>query len=305
MELYQLQTFIIVAEEGNITRAARRLYTTPSTISMHVRALEDELGIQLFTRSNQGVTITPKGEIILEKARATVRSAQDLVNHATDMQSALVGQVTVGLCSDPPLLQIPQLVRQIRADYPGIDLLLDKSTSAQITEAVSARQLDLGFVYGAVTHPALEARHLARVELAVAVPSAWLGASDLADWHTLAAQPWVSVGAACPFQALLDEHLRTQGLTPGHRVQIDDERSRYALVTAGIGLSLLERCTADMGVAEGVMHIAPVAPLHIDLSLVCRPHERHQPLVRCAIELITALFAEPHRAVSPAKNSSQ
>lgn len=68
MELYQLQTFIIVAEEGSITGAARRLYTTPSTVSMHIRALEDELGVELFTRSNQGVTITAKGQQLREKA---------------------------------------------------------------------------------------------------------------------------------------------------------------------------------------------------------------------------------------------
>jgi len=65
---------VIVAEEGNLTRAAKRLYTTPSTISMHIKALEEELGVQLFVRSNQGMAITAKGQQILDKARATLHA---------------------------------------------------------------------------------------------------------------------------------------------------------------------------------------------------------------------------------------
>ncbi len=302
MELYQLQTFVIVAEEGNLTRAAKRLYTTPSTISMHIKALEEELSVQLFTRSNQGMSITAKGQQILDKARATLRAAQDLVNHATDMQATLVGQVSIGLCSAPPYLKIPQLIRQLRDDYPGIDLLLDQSTTMQITEAIVSDRLDMGFVYGDVTHPLLEAQHLTQTELVVVAPSTWPTDFDLSNWHDLSARPWVSPLISCPFQQVVDEYLVQHGLTCQHRVQIDDERSRYELVKAGLGLSLLERFAADRGVSEGAVRIAPVDPLPVDLSLVYRAHERNQPLLRCVADLIAALFHEEAGVPSPSKN---
>lgn len=302
MELYQLQTFVIVAEEGNVTRAAKRLYTTPSTISMHIKALEEELGVQLFNRSNQGMAITAKGQQILDKARATLHAAQDLVNHATDIQSTLVGQVSIGLCSAPPFLKIPLLIQQLQNEYPGIDLLLDQSTTAQITDAIATDRLDLGFVYGAVTHPMLEARHLTQTELVVVAPATWPTEFDLSDWEALAAHPWVSPLISCPFQQVVDEYLVQHGLTCQHRVQIDDERSRYELVKAGLGLSLLERFAADQGVAEGTLRIAPVDPLPVNLSLVYRVHERNQPLVRCVSDLIEALFEEGASIPSPSKN---
>jgi DNA-binding transcriptional LysR family regulator len=56
MELTHLHTFITVAEEKSITRAARRLFTTPSAVSMHIKALEDELNIQLFVRRRNGAS---------------------------------------------------------------------------------------------------------------------------------------------------------------------------------------------------------------------------------------------------------
>jgi DNA-binding transcriptional LysR family regulator len=302
MELYQLQTFVIVAEEGNLTRAARRLYTTPSTISMHIKALEEELGVQLFVRSNQGMAITAKGQQILDKARGTLRAAQDLVNHATDIQATLVGQVSIGLCSASPYLKIPQLIQQLRDDYPGIDLLLDQSTTVQITESIVTDRLDMGFVYGTVTHPLLEARHLTQTELVVVMPSAWPTDFDPSDWHALAARPWISPLMSCPFQSAVDEHLAKHGLSCNHHVHLDDDRGRYDLVKAGLGLSLLERYAAEQGVAEGAVSIAPVDPLPIDLSLVYRAHERNQPLLRCMADLIVALFNERETMPSPSKN---
>ncbi|MFW5709481.1 MAG: LysR family transcriptional regulator [Chloroflexota bacterium] len=302
MELYQLQTFVIVAEEGNVTRAAKRLYTTPSTISMHIKALEEELGVQLFTRSNQGMAITPKGQQILDKARLTLHAAQNLVNHASDIQTKLVGQVSIGLCSAPPYLKIPQLIQQLRKNHPSVGLLLDQSTTIQISEAIVANRLDLGFVYGAVTNPLLEANHLTQTELVVVVPAIWPTDFDPGNWHDLATRPWVSSCISCPFQQVVDDYLVQHGLTCQHRVEIDDERGRYELVKAGLGLSLLDRYGAEQGVAEGTVRIAPVDPIPVDLLLVYRAHERNQPLLRYVTDLITALFDAEKDISLPSKN---
>jgi DNA-binding transcriptional LysR family regulator len=291
MELHHLQTFIIVAEEQSITRAAKRLYTTPSTISMHIKALEDELGVDLFTRTNHGMTITAKGELLRQKALLTLRAAQDLVNHATDLQQTLIGTVAIGLCSDPPLLKIPALIQRLHQDYPGIDLTLHHFTSAHIIDALLNHQLALGFVFGPVDQPLLIVQPLTQVELVVAIPAAWPSTVDAGGWQQLAEQPWVSVGRECPFQSLMEAHLHTQGLICRHRVQIDDDRSRYQLVQAGLGLSLLEQAVAQQGVAAGALRIAPVPAIACPLSLVYRAHEQHQPLVRTLRTIIGGLFS--------------
>ncbi len=291
MELYQLRTFRVVTEEQNITQAAKRLYSTPSAVSMQIKALEEELGLTLFMRTNRGVFITEAGQQILDRAIVALRAAQDVIDHATSLQQTLVGKVSIGLCSDAPFLKIPGLIQQMQADYSHVELRLQKSTSAQIIEAVAVEQLDMGFVFGVVEHPGLVSHHLMQAELVVALPASWRSTFDLSDWRCLAAQPWVSVGRSCPFQKIVDEQLFLRDLKYQHHVQIDDDRSRYDLVKAGIGLSLLEQHIAAQGLSDGTLIVASVEPLYCDLSLVYRVHERHQPLLRYTAELIEGLYS--------------
>ena len=290
MELYHLQTFVVVAEEQSITRAARRLHTAASTISMHIKALEDETGVQLFTRSTRGMLITPGGETLLEKATQTLNMAQAFVNQAADLRQTLTGTISLGLNSSPGVLHIPELISAARENYPGLELALQQATTAQIIEAVAGEQLDLGFVYGAVNHPLLHGHPLKAIDLVVVIPAGW-PAKKLSDWDDLATQTWISVGENCPFHSILCHHLDLQNKIAANIVQVDDDRSRYDLVAAGVGLSLLERDYALQGVQRGEMTIAGVDSFACDLALICRIDREKQPLVRCVVQLIAELFA--------------
>jgi DNA-binding transcriptional LysR family regulator len=69
MKLRQLRHFTAVASHGNFSRAAKALYLTPSSLSRQVKALEDELGVALFKRESNSVSLTPSGQIFFEEAR--------------------------------------------------------------------------------------------------------------------------------------------------------------------------------------------------------------------------------------------
>ena len=86
MEFYHLRSFVAVAQTGNLTQAAKRLYTTPPAISAHIKSLEDELSTPLFIRSSKGMALTDKGQLLLKKAQITLDSALDLVNLAANNQ---------------------------------------------------------------------------------------------------------------------------------------------------------------------------------------------------------------------------
>ena len=76
MDLYQLRTFLTVAEEGHLTRAAEKLFTSQPAVSTHIRVLEEELGVQLFERSAKGMTLTAQGTALREHARRIVDATQ-------------------------------------------------------------------------------------------------------------------------------------------------------------------------------------------------------------------------------------
>src|SRR5688572_25004422 len=114
MELIHLQTFVVVAEEKSITQAAKRLFTTPSSISVQIKSLEDELGVQLFQRTARGMQITEKGQALLLKARQTLASVTDLVNQATEMRAYLMGEVSLGLNASLSYLRLPRLIQVLK-----------------------------------------------------------------------------------------------------------------------------------------------------------------------------------------------
>ena len=77
MELYHLKTFVTVAEEGHLTRAAERLFTSQPAISAHIKALEEELGVTLFERTPKGMQLSPAGAQLLAQAQRTLAAAGD------------------------------------------------------------------------------------------------------------------------------------------------------------------------------------------------------------------------------------
>ena len=135
MELYHLRTFVAVAQTGNLTQAAKRLYTTPPAMSAHIKALEDELNTALFTRSSKGMALTEKGKLLLEKAQATLDSAVDLVNLAATNQSELIGSCRIGLNTCAKHLKLSTLIEELNQNCPGISLEVSQQSSGKIIKA--------------------------------------------------------------------------------------------------------------------------------------------------------------------------
>lgn len=245
MELYQLRTFVAVAETKSVTRAAERLYTTPPSVSAHIKALEAELNVTLFHRTPRGMALTLQGESLRQRATTALQAADALVNEAATLQKALMGTLRVGVNSAPTRLGLPPVISALQASAPGLQVALIPSVSGRIAEQLRQGVLDAGFLFGPLPIAGIALAPLAAIELVVAAPLTWEPLVRAERWEEMAALPWIASTVDCPFEALSDALFARRGLTVRKTVVTDDSRTKVDLVRAGVGAALVERADAD------------------------------------------------------------
>ncbi|MBD0780889.1 LysR family transcriptional regulator [Pseudoalteromonas maricaloris] len=242
MEFYHLRSFVAVAEAQNLTAAAKRLYTTPPAISAHIKALEEELNTVLFHRSSKGMQLTEQGKILLDKAKLTLASANDLMHTAAQAKTLLTGEFRLGL--NHPIgtsSKLGTLIKTLNQHFPSLSFSLELLSSGVIVDKLSDGLLDGGVIYGEV--PAhFSAVPLTEVAVTTAYPASWPVPSHKAE---LAQMTWIRMGKGCPFDKQLDQQLSEVNSV---NINAADERSRLALVKAGLGVSFIEtNAIADQG----------------------------------------------------------
>jgi DNA-binding transcriptional LysR family regulator len=145
MDIRQLKYFITVAEEQNIGRAAVRLHISQPPLTRQIKALEDELGVLLFTRTHWGVELTQAGESLLDHAR-NIKSHVDLVKeYAQRAGNGQVGRIDVGIYGSAMLNIIPQILNSFVANHPDVKVVLHTLTKGRQIEALHQGRILIAF----------------------------------------------------------------------------------------------------------------------------------------------------------------
>ncbi|WP_432943065.1 LysR family transcriptional regulator [Kribbella sp. CA-253562] len=126
MELRQLRSFVVVAEELNVGRAATRLHLTQPSLSRQIAALERDLGVELFARIKKRFVLTAAGESLLADARELLRRADDAVRDAQRTQRGELGTLRLRFVQSATFETLPKLLGAFRDRYPHVVLDLER-----------------------------------------------------------------------------------------------------------------------------------------------------------------------------------
>jgi DNA-binding transcriptional LysR family regulator len=147
MELRHLRYFLKVAEEGHFGRAAQRPHIVQPALSMQVRALEEELGTPLFTRTSRRVELTEAGVLFRVEAERTIRQAARAKDVAQRAARGEVGTVRIGFVGNAAFAgKLAADLRSSRFACPKVELQLSELPPLRQVEAVSLGELDVGYV---------------------------------------------------------------------------------------------------------------------------------------------------------------
>ncbi|HEY1084804.1 MAG TPA: LysR family transcriptional regulator [Prosthecobacter sp.] len=267
MELYQLRTFLTVAEEGNVTRAADKLFTSQPAVTAQIRALEGELGVRLFDRSPRGMRLTHAGEALRDKARKIVDAARDFKHSADHLRGAVTGELVFGLNNRPEILRVMEVLHDISAEHPDLRYELVNGSSGVILQGLEEGSVAIGFFEGQHESSRLTVHQLDTVELCLVCPVAWEQELSKPDWKILEAKPWIFVSPMCSYFRAIQNICQEQGLNITPRFRVNECLTVLNLVAEGLGVTLTAREQIDLhpfkGRVAALPHFRAMVPLHI------------------------------------------
>ncbi|HCA88605.1 MAG TPA: LysR family transcriptional regulator [Streptomyces sp.] len=242
MELRYLTSFIAVAEELHFGRAAKRLQMAQPPLSQQIRQLEKELGVQLFERNTRSVRLTSAGQSFLKPVRTVLDDLDIAVRVAKAAGEGEYGRVTVGFAGASSHATLPLLTRAVRASHPGLELVMNGQTYANVAlQMVADGSLDLGFVRLPASQPGVETRAIDEEELMCALPQDHpLAGRERISVGDLAGEPFVSfpANAGSTLRDTTFHVCEEAGFRPRVVQEAPDSYTILALVAAGVGVTL-------------------------------------------------------------------
>jgi DNA-binding transcriptional LysR family regulator len=236
-DLDLVRTFLVVAEERSLTRAAARLFRTQSALSRRLQQLEHSLGQVLFHRKKAGVALTEAGLRLLEPARDLLRARDRLLTPDTEATARARLRIA---CSDTVAryLLAPRLPALLEA-WPDLELELQVSNTPQTIARVAEDEADLGFVLLPARHKGLEFRPVLTYHHMAAFPPGRAPRGREVGLATVLEQPLVLLDRSTRTRQLIDASLLSKGLFPGRVTEVGNVSVQKALVRAGLGVGIL------------------------------------------------------------------
>ncbi|AZO00614.1 LysR family transcriptional regulator [Mesorhizobium sp. M9A.F.Ca.ET.002.03.1.2] len=296
-----LKTFLAVARCRNITRAAEEIHLAQSSVSDQIQTLETELGTVLFTRSKQGLQLTPAG--------ATLKSyAQDILMLAEEARAAVdvaaghaVGSVTIGALETIASAKLAQWLPDFQASHPDINLRLTVAGSGDLLRKLEDGDIDVAFCFDRdgfeKADERLARRTLSAEPLILVVPPG--EAAMRGDLTALGNMRFVVTEAGCIYRHLFDKAFAEAGIaSPRLAAEVGSIGMIARLVAAGAGLGLVPRLAVVDALGRGeIIEMPWPGPVRTaSLAMIWRRRRVQPP----ALKLLLAAAGDSFAPLRPA-----
>lgn len=290
MDIHHLKSFVTVAQEGNLTRAAESLCVTQPALSLQLKKLQEELEIGLFERTSRGMRLTEAGQRLLPAAQRALAGMAEFRSASAGLKNAVSGQLRLGTIVDPEFLRLGSLLSALAKRHPTLRFELSHGMSGTVTRWVEQGDLDVAHTLGTPGFPELAGRFhvvgLTEFSYRVVAPPGWAAQIKNKGWRELASLPWIETPPDSVHHRLLHNVFTAEGVQPHIVARVDLEPSMLDLVRSGVALALTRDSLALRAAhAEGVV-IAERVSVAAELGLVCRADRVQEPPIKAAMETI-------------------
>jgi DNA-binding transcriptional LysR family regulator len=286
MEMRRLRHFVVLAEELHFGRAATRLSITQPPLSISIRGLEEELGVQLLERTRRNVELTHAGTIFLEEARAILERTARAADLTRAAYRGEVGRLTVGFLAATAYTLLPLVLREFRVRFPSVTLELRERVIPEQIEALRRGDIDVAIVRPPVSDAALFSETILEEPMVVALPAGHpLAKLARIPAAKLGAEPFVMFPRepGTLFHDLIMDFCRRAGFVPRVAQEASQTHAVIGLVSAGLGVGLVPQSSRVIGM-RGVVYRPVTRDAPVARTALAWRAKDDSPLVRAFLE---------------------
>lgn len=261
LELYRV--FQAVAQAGNITAAAQRLYISQSAVSQSVRQLEEQLGVRLFSRTPKGVRLTVEGQLLadhVDQALGLLQSGEEKLAQTRELQT---GELTIGASDTVTKTYLVSRLEAFHNTYPGIRLRVRTGTSGMVLNYLRSGQVDLAFASAPSDSTPYDLRRCIETHtIFVAAPSYFADFSRVFSAEEIATLPLILLERGSSSRNYVENWFRSQGLELRPEIELSTHNLLIALARIGLGVACVTEEFSQSGLGRGV-----IVPLKTDFEV--------------------------------------
>lgn len=242
MDFRQLQYMLMVAEEKSFSKAANKLFIAQPSLSQFIQKLEQQLGVQLFDRTTNPISLTYAGELYVETAKQILDLKDQLSNQMSDMAKLRKGRLKIGLAPFRSTYIMPRILPMFQASYPDIELILVEGTSSELEDMAMKGITDITLMMQPIPEDCFFYEFISKEETLIALPpnhpmsSSSYSKIKLVD---LKDERFILLKQNQKLHQIAMELCKKAGFTPKVIIETESIEAAHALVTAGMGISFI------------------------------------------------------------------
>jgi DNA-binding transcriptional LysR family regulator len=253
MDLKQLKYFLTIAEEGQITSAAKRLHMAQPPLSQQLKALEEELGVKLLERGPRQIQLTDAGEILRARAQQILELSNSAVSEIKDYSNGLKGTLTIGTVSSSGSALLNNIITGFHKKYSGIKFEIHEGNTFTILELLSKGIIEVGIVRTPFKALGFECRYMKREPMIAVmtkeycedIDNPYISVKDLKD------KPLILYRR---FEQLIYETCLEQEFEPKVFCKNDDARTTLLWANAGLGIGIMPKSAFELGINNNLIY---------------------------------------------------
>ncbi|HCW03471.1 MAG TPA: LysR family transcriptional regulator [Clostridium sp.] len=244
MDIKQLKYFIAIAEEGSISKAAKRLHMAQPPLSQQLKAMESELGVELFERSTRKLEITSSGQAMYHKAKQILKLMDIAIKEVKDISDGLAGKLSIGTVSAAGATFLPQLISNFHSKFPNISFEIIDEDTPRIIELLSKGFIDIGIIRTPYNTEGFKVINLPEEPMIVASKTDyWDKNRKVITIKELNQLPLVLHRR---YEKTIGELCNKKGFSPNIICKSNDVRTILLWANAGIGVAIIPKNCLDL-----------------------------------------------------------